>query len=104
MSEPEIGVVRVGVQVRDDVVVIADQEEGSPAIEQAIEAVLEQVYGQNPDAPRVVLYRDHAGTYDGVAVDDEGHFQNFYPIRTTDADHAIAVARAFIVEAPARFH
>ena len=104
MSETDFGTVRVGVQVRDDVVVIADQDDDNPSIASAIEAVLEQVYEQNPDAPRVVLYRDAAGTYDGVAVDDEGHFQNFYPIRTTDADHAVEVARAFIVEAPDRFH
>lgn len=104
MSETDFGTVRVGVQVRDDVVVIADQDDENPSITSAIEAVLEQVYEQNPDAPRVVLYRDSAGTYDGVAVDDEGHFQNFYPIRTTDADHAVEVARAFIIEAPERFH
>lgn len=104
MNETDFGTVRVGVQVRDDVIVIADQDEDSPSVSSAIEAVLEQVYEQNPDAPRVVLYRDAEGTYDGVAVDDEGRFQNFYPIRTTDADHAIEVARAFIIEAPDRFH
>jgi hypothetical protein len=104
MNESEYGTVRVGVQVRDDVVVIADQDDDDTSITSAIEAVLEQVYEQNPEAPRVVLFRDAAGTYDGVAVDEEGRFQNFYPIRTTDADHAIEVARAFIVEAPDRFH
>jgi hypothetical protein len=104
MSEEDFNTVTVGVQVRDDVVVISDPEDGSTSISNAIDSVLAQVYAQNPDAPRVVLYRDAEGVYDGVAVDDEGQFQNFYPIKTRDADHAAEVAVAFIVEAPARFH
>jgi hypothetical protein len=104
MSDEDFNTVTVGVQVRDDVVVISDPEDGNTSITNAIDSVLAQVYSQNPDAPRVVLYRDASGVYDGVAVDDEGQFQNFYPIQTTDADHAAAVAVAFIVEAPERFH
>jgi len=104
MSEEDANLVTVGVQVRDDVVVISDPADGSPSVTSAIDSVLAQVYAQNPDAPRVVLYRDASGTYDGVAVDEDGQFQNFYPIQTKDREHAVAVAVAFIVEAPARFH
>jgi len=96
--------VTAGVQVRDDVVVISDRGDEGQAVRNAIDAVLERVYEQNPDAPRVVLYRDAAGVYEGVAVDDEGRFQSFYPLETSDTEHAVAVARAFIVEAPDRFH
>jgi len=104
MSDSDMQTVTVGVQVRDDVVMIFDQDDGGPSISQAIDSVLNSIYEQNPDAPRLVLYCDTEGVYDGVSVDDEGIFQHFYPIRTTDAEHAVAVARAFIVEAPARFH
>ena len=104
MNDIEGGTVTVGVQVRDDVVLIFDQDDGGPSVSRAIDSVLASIYEQNPDAPRVVLFCDTEGVYDGVSVDDEGQFQNFYPIRTTDADHAIEVARAFIVEAPASFH
>ena len=104
MSDEEFNTVTVGVQVRDDVVVISDPDDGSTSITNAIDSVLEQIYAQNPDAPRVVLYRDASGVYDGVAVDEDGQFQNFYPIQTRDADHAAEVAVAFIVEAPDRFH
>lgn len=104
MSDSESDTVRVGVQIRDDVVVISDHENADVPGGGTIDAVLAQVYEQHPDAPRVVLYRDATGTYDGIALDDDDQFQNFYPIRTTDADHAAAVAHAFIVEAPDRFH
>jgi len=103
MSEDN-STVTAGVQVRDDVVVISDRGDESQGVRNAIDAVLERVFEQNPDAPRVVLYRDATGVYEGVAVDDEGRFQNFYPLETTNTEHAIAVARAFIVEAPDRFH
>jgi hypothetical protein len=104
MTDEEFNTVTVGVQVRDDVVVISDPEEGNTSITNAIDSVLAQVYAQNPDAPRVVLYRNAQGVYDGVAVDEEGQFRNFYPIQTRDADHAAEVAVAFVVEAPERFH
>lgn len=104
MSESDSNTVTVGVQVREDVVLIFDQDDGGPAVSRAIDSVLASIFEQNPDAPRVVLYCDTEGVYDGISVDEDGHFQHFYPIRTNDADHAIEVARAFIVEAPERFH
>lgn len=104
MNRPEATIVTAGVHVGDDVVVITDQESDGPSVRTAIEAVLEQVYAQNPDAPRVVLFRDTAGVYEGVSVDEEGCFEGFYPLETTDRKHAMEVAMAYIVEAPDRFH
>lgn len=104
MDKREGEVVTAGVHVRDDVVVITDQDGSGPSVRHAIEAVLDQIYAQNPDAPRVVLYRDTTGVYEGVSVDDEGQFEGFYPLETTDTEHAVAVAIAWVVEAPDRFH
>lgn len=102
MNETEQVTVRI--HVRDDVVVISDHQPEGPSARDAIESVLDQLYARNPDAPRVVLYRDTEGQYEGVAVDEDGEFAGFYPLETHDTEHAVAVARAWIVEAPARFH
>jgi len=102
MTESEQVTVRI--HVRDDAVLISDHEEAGPSARESIESVLDQLYARNPEAPRVVLLRDTSGTYEGVAVDEDGEFTGFYPLETSDTEHAVAVARAWIVEAPARFH
>jgi len=102
MNETEQVTVRI--HVRDDVVVISDHDQEGPSARNSIESVLDQLYARNPDAPRVVLYRDTTGQYEGVAVDEDGEFVGFYPLDTQDTEHAVAVARAWILEAPARFH
>lgn len=102
MTESEQVTVRI--HVRDDAVVISDHEQEGPSVRDSIESVLDQLYARNPEAPRVVLYRDNAGQYEGVAVDEDGEFTGFYPLDTHDTEHAVAVARAWILEAPARFH
>lgn len=102
MNETEQVTVRI--HVRDDAVVISDHEHEGPSARDSIESVLDQLYARNPDAPRVVLFRDTAGEYEGVAVDDDGEFTGFYPLQTSDTEYAVAVARAWIIEAPTRFH
>lgn len=102
MNETEQVTVRI--HVRDDAVVISDHGEEGPSARDSIESVLDQLYARNPDAPRVVLFRDNAGEYEGVAVDEDGEFTGFYPLQTRDTEHAVAVAYAWIVEAPSRFH
>jgi len=96
--------VTVRIHVRDDAVVISDHEHEGPSARESIESVLDQLYARNPDAPRVVLFRDTGGEYEGVAVDEDGEFAGFYPLETRDTEHAVAVAHAWIVEAPTRFH
>lgn len=44
--------------------------------------------------PKLVIYRDTRGTWNGIELDAEGRFARLYPIEEIDIAHALEKARA----------
>jgi hypothetical protein len=77
-----------------NVIIILDLNKGGKSVTNAIEWVLKEIKKDvGTFHGRKVIYRDSFGIYDGVLVDVDGNFKDFYSIKEKELDKALQKAK-----------
>ncbi len=82
-------------EVRDNHLIVIydlDSDENKATVTNAVHSVLDEITKElkHSLAGYTIIYRDSSKIFDGIAVDEQGKFKEFYSINETNIDSAIS--------------